>query len=109
MAQYLDLLHVLWTHPPNGGARHRAEGGKLKAQGAKKGVPDVLIFTPPPLGNYVGAAIELKRTKGGKVSEEQRKWLEGLAECGWFTAVAKGFDEAKRTLDSLGYRRQGAK
>ena len=101
VAQYLDMRRdLIWCHVPNGGARHAAEGGKLKAQGVKPGVPDILIFTPTNNG-YVGAAIELKRRDGGKLQESQIKWLARLEDCGWDTHVCHGSDQAIEVLKRL--------
>ena len=50
---------------PNGGSRSSAiEGARLRASGLQRGFPDLLLFWP------VQAAIELKRQKGGRVSDE---------------------------------------
>jgi hypothetical protein len=103
VAQYLDLLKVLWCHVPNGGMRNQIVAVKLKRQGTKRGVPDILIFDPPPCGGYVGCAIELKRKKGGTLSEEQKDWRDDLRMCGWFTAVCKGADEAIFLIQKMGY------
>lgn len=114
VAQYLNRLGVLWCHVPNEGHGKRGRGGAirgaiLRAEGLKSGVPDVLIFTPPkksPDGEDVhrsGLALELKREKGGRLSESQRTWLNRLNESGWATAVANGFDEAIKVLRSYGY------
>lgn len=43
--------------------------GKLKKSGLKKGVPDLVIFM-----NKI-VFIEMKKTKGGKVSKEQMDWI----------------------------------
>jgi hypothetical protein len=58
---------------PNGGARHKAIAGKLRAEGVRAGVPDICL--PVPRGEYHGLFIELKRPKGGHVSEEQEAWI----------------------------------
>lgn len=108
LARYLDILFrggsVRWAHVPNGGNRDRVTGAKLKGHGVKKGVPDVLIFGPPPLyPSSPGAAIELKRREGGTTSPEQREWLEHLENHGWCCAVCKGWEEAREFLAGLGW------
>jgi len=108
LANWLDSRGVLWTHPPNGGMRNKVVAAKLKRQGVKSGVPDVLIFTPiPKVGlmdkPYRGVAIELKRAKGGQVSESQGRWLDGLMECDWLVCVCHGHREAIEWLEALGY------
>lgn len=104
LAQWLDMHGIAWFHPPNGGDRNQIVGRKLKIQGVKRGVPDVMIVDPPPLyPSNVGTAIELKRRKGGHLTDEQKEWLETLQERGWATAVCRGADEAIQFLESLGY------
>lgn len=101
----IDGRPLLWFHCPNGGQRNAIVGAKLKRQGVKRGVPDVLILDHPPKhpASFVrGIALELK-AKGGVVSTEQHAWLEGLKERGWVCRVAFGFDDAKQWLESLGY------
>jgi hypothetical protein len=46
---------------PNGGHRHPAVAGQLKAQGVKKGISDICI--PIPKDKYHGAYIEMKYGK----------------------------------------------
>ena len=48
LAHWLDLHKIAWFHPPNGGHRNVIVGRKLKAQGVKRGVPDVMIVDRPP-------------------------------------------------------------
>lgn len=102
LANWLDAIGVLWCHVPNGGKRAKVTAANLKRQGVKAGVPDVLIFTPPPIGGYVGAALELKAGKG-RTSKAQRVWLYDLEVHGWATAVAHGWVAAQAWLESLGY------
>ena len=103
LCQWLDNKRLFWCHTPNGGLRTKIAGAKLKAQGVKRGVPDVIIFDPPPGGGYVGAAIELKPVGKGRPSAEQKMWLEGLKERGWAVTIAHGWNEAVSWLESLGY------
>jgi len=93
VAQFLDLLGFRWTHCPNEGKRNVVNGARLKASGMKKGCPDILIFDPIPDSEWVGVAIELKSSKGGKLSKEQQEWLDALSERNWLTRCCRGADE----------------
>lgn len=94
VAQFLDLIGFRWSHTPNEGKRNVINGARLKAAGMKRGCPDILIFDRPPDSDYVGVAIELKRQKGGRLSDEQREWLDALSDRGWLARCCKGADEA---------------
>lgn len=98
LAEYLDLCGLRWCHVPNGGDRHGAVAGKLKSEGVKTGVPDVLIFTRPDIAGVRGVAIELKRRKGGKTSAEQLEWLADLRAEGWMCKVCVGWEDAAHWL-----------
>lgn len=88
----LRLLH----HIPNGGSRNAIEAARLKAQGVKPGVPD--IFLPCAKKGFYGLYIELKRQKGGRVSEEQKSMIDALRDEGYKVAVCKGWEEAKNVI-----------
>ena len=104
VAAYLNHCGVLWAHPPNGGWRHPATAARLRQQGVSPGCPDVMVYTAPPREpGKVGAAMELKRDKGGRLSPAQKAWLDGLKSCGWATAVCCGVDEALAMLKDWGY------
>jgi hypothetical protein len=77
----------------NGGSRNLMEAMKMKRMGVSPGFPDIEV--PLPSGPYHGFYVEMKRQKGGKVSEEQREWLEYLKDKGYFAEVAYGFEQAK--------------
>lgn len=104
LAQWLDLNHICWAHVPNGRLRNPIVGAFLKAEGVKRGLPDVLIFDPPPMQAHLhGAALELK-SEGGRATPEQRAWLEALAERGWATHIVVGATAAIEYLTRcLGY------
>lgn len=103
LVRWLRRRKLVFCHVPNGGLRRKSEARKLKAMGTQAGVPDILVFSPPPVGNFVGAAIELKRIGGGRVTAHQKEWMERLEACGWATFVASGHTEAEDWLCSLGY------
>lgn len=83
-------------HIPNGGSRNKAEAAHLKAQGVKKGVPD--IFLPRACGKWHGLFIELKRTEGGSLSKDQKEWIDDLNDAGYKAVVCKGWEEAKNVI-----------
>lgn len=104
VTEWLDLHKVFWCHVPNGGDRNVIVARKLKLQGVKRGVPDILIFDSPPSNpDFKGVAIELKRRKGGKVGPYQAKWLDRLERRKWYVSVCRGAGEAIGLLEKLGY------
>ena len=82
---------------PNGGGRSKAQGALLKATGVSPGVPDLML--PTPRGGYHGLFVEMKRTKGGRTSAEQKDWLAYLAAQGYRAIVCRGFEEAKKEIE----------
>lgn len=89
----IDLLY----HCPNGGSRNAIEAARLKAQGVKKGVPDLCL--PVPRGDYHGLYIELKRQKNGVLSADQKQWIENLRKQGYRVEVCKGFQSAADVIE----------
>jgi hypothetical protein len=77
---------------PNGGSRNLFEAMKLKRTGVQPGVPDICI--PIPSGQYHGLYIEMKRKKGGIISESQKDWMNFLRNNGYCSEITHGFDEA---------------
>lgn len=88
---------------PNGEFRFKRTAMRLKAQGVSPGVPD--LFIPHSSQDFHGLFIEMKRTKGGVLSDHQKKWIAYLKEKGYRVEVCKGFEEAKRV--ALDYLREG--
>ena len=87
---------ALLYHVPNEGKRSRTAGARMKAEGLKKGVPDLCL--PVARGKWHGLYIELKRTKGGRVSQAQREWLDALEREGYAAAVAYGWEQAREMI-----------
>lgn len=79
----------------NGGARHIRVAVKLKAEGVRKGVPDMLLLEPR--NGFHGLAIELK-AKGGRLTKEQADWLQWLSERDYFAVVCVGAEAAIDTI-----------
>ena len=92
--RYPDLA---WLYAiPNGGHRHPAVAGKLKAEGVRRGYPDLgLDVARHP---YHGLRIELKRRHGGRLSDEQRDWGDRLLDQGYAWFLCEGWEEAKDVL-----------
>jgi hypothetical protein len=109
LAEYLDLIGVLYTAVPMGGHMSPVMGARRRGMGAKAGVPDVLVFTAPPRHPTArGVAIELKREgtahlAGGRPSPEQAWWLAALEAEGWLTRCCHGASDAMRWLRGLGW------
>ena len=90
----LALLHSY----PIEGFRYPATANRLRRLGARAGVPDV--FLPVARHGYHGLFIELKRTRGGRVTPLQRWWHEQLTAQGYRVVVAHGAGEAIQALES---------
>lgn len=87
---------ALMFHIPNGGSRHKAEAKNLKGQGVKAGVPDLCL--PVARCGCHGLFIELKRQKGGRVSEAQGEWVKDLTHQGYCVTVCPGWESASRII-----------
>jgi hypothetical protein len=105
VGKYLDKLGLLWCHVGNE-REGLVHGYRMKAAGVKAGVPDILVFTPPPfsLGRGApGVAIELKKRNGTHkdVKPRQWVWLENLMNAGWWVYVAFGALDAVRYINRI--------
>ena len=95
--------------------RSWSQKAKNKKLGVSSGVPDLFVavpFPPPHLiiahkdrddevRNKTLVAIEMKRKKGGVISENQKKWIKTLNEAGIQTVVCKGCDAAIEFIESI--------
>lgn len=77
---------------PNGGERNIIVAARMKAEGVRAGVPDMFLAYPTPFAH--GLFIELKKTKGGRVSDAQKSFISELTEQGYRATVCKGAEEA---------------
>lgn len=121
--EVLTMLHAI----PNGGYRDKITAGKLKAEGVKRGVPDIFLPLPKwagmvaPLNGrstpcmWAGLYVEMKRPltmkKGtrkdlivdraaGSTSVQQDEWIGKLRNVGYGVAVAFNWREAAKQIQS---------
>lgn len=83
---YLRAFKDTVYHVPNGGKRRPVEAAILKGMGVRAGVSDLVIPVPilhrPLAGNEsLGLYMELKAA-GGRLTAEQRAWLERMRDLG---------------------------
>ncbi len=87
----LELLHAV----PMGGKRPISVAKRLKAEGARAGVPDVCL--PVARGGQHGMYIEMKYGRN-RPTEYQRWWIDRLREQGYRVEICYSCQEA---LDAL--------
>lgn len=100
---------------PNGGKRDAKTAAMLKGEGVRKGVPDVCLPVPvfadgggphyqyfketqPFGGVLVGLYIEMKKVKGGSLSDEQSERITALRADGYAVVRCNGWLEAKAAI-----------
>ena len=83
---------------PNSGKRSVWGGQRERAMGLLAGVPD--LFLAQPYGGYSGCFVEMKRVKGGIISESQQDCIRQLNILGYMAFVAHGFDEAMQLVSN---------
>ena len=95
MGRFPEL--ALLFHIPNGSNKSISEAIKFQEEGLKAGVPDLCL--PVAKQGYNALYIEMKRTVGGRLSKNQKWWIEQLRKYGNRVEVCKGFDEAVAVLE----------
>lgn len=82
-------------HIPNGGARDRITAGRLKAEGVKSGVWDIML--PVPRGKYAGLFLEMK-AKLNTLSPAQKRFQNFVEYQHYKCAVCYSWLEAVTVL-----------
>jgi hypothetical protein len=94
--QWLKLqyprVHEVTASFPNEGKRSYKNASRMKAEGLKKGMPDLGIFYPTP--RHHGMFIELKSPKG-KLTEDQCNMMELLASKGYYCCASWTLESAQ--------------
>jgi hypothetical protein len=80
---------------PNGGRRNPREGARLKAEGVKPGVSDLLL--PLRRQQYGGLWLEMK-APGAKPTIGQKEWLERMRIAGYCAAWADDWVKAATVI-----------
>lgn len=94
MPEVADLIY----HVPNGGHRVKAVAAKLKAQGVKAGIPDLVL--PMARGGYFGLYLEFKATppNDAAVSVSQHERIRKLSDQGYLAIVCRGHFDAMEQI-----------
>lgn len=94
MPEVADLIF----HVPNGGHRVKAVAAKLKAQGVKAGIPDLVL--PMARGGFFGLYIEFKATppNDAAISDSQHERIRKLNEQGYLAVVCYGHFDAMEQI-----------
>lgn len=81
---------------PNGGVRNIVTASRLKAEGVRAGIPD--LFLAVPSHGMHGLFVEVKRVRGGHVSDAQSVAIHELKSQGYDAVVCYGWEEAKAVI-----------
>lgn len=95
--RYPEAAKLLY-HVPNGGHRHKLVAAKLKDQGVKAGVPDLVL--PMARGGWFGLYIEFKAKPpfDAAVSASQDAYLQALTAQGYLAIVCRGSIDAVEAI-----------
>lgn len=92
VCEWMDSIGLLYHAIPNAGKRSYLQAAFLRAEGMRKGVPD--LFIAEPRGAYHGMYLEMKSARGGRLSKEQKETISLLRWKGYYVAVAHGYEDA---------------
>lgn len=85
----------LWIFAiPNGGVRHIRTASNLKAEGVRRGVPDLQV---PALNLW----IEMKRIRDGRIKPEQKDRIAYLRGIGHTVIVGRGAEDALAQVEAF--------
>lgn len=101
-----QLPELKWIFAvPNGGLRDKITAAKLKHEGVKSGVPDVMV--PIPCARYAGLFVEMKRSadkatkrRAGVTSDNQDEWIGYLRSVRYAVSVCFDWRSAAREIQS---------
>lgn len=93
-----ELPEMVLFAIPNAGKRSLHVGEAMRAEGLRKGAPDLLLMTPR--STHLGLAIEMKpsRGNGGTWEKEQQEFCALLQGQGYQYSLCRGADEAIATI-----------
>lgn len=85
-----DVIRERFAAIPNGGARDRITGAKLKAEGVRAGMPDLIFWRD---GGRV-LWVEVKNGASGRMSPEQKDLHASMKADGHIVVVVRSLAEA---------------
>lgn len=97
---WLELQgYVHWHVPNDQWTTSWSVKAKNRKLGVRKGVPDHWVIVPTGRTRFL-VAIEMKRVKGGTISDDQFEKIHALNKCQGVTAlVADGCEEAIKIVE----------
>lgn len=102
VADYCDLRGWKHTHIGN---EIFTESWKQKAKqkylGLHSGFPDHVVLVKHKDGRTIPVFLEMKRKKGGEISDNQFDWVEALREAGQHAIVCEGAEQAIKVLEAV--------
>ena len=90
----LRLLYAI----PNGGFRSAKTAIAMKAEGVRRGIPDLHFPYPQKDKGQCGMWIEMKATGTGRISQVQKEVHENLRAIGYLVVVAYTATEAIQAI-----------
>ena len=94
LSEYCDLRGWKHTHFSNETyTTSWNQKRKMKYLGVHSGIPDHFILIPVK-GQLVPVFIEMKRQKGGTISDDQFLWVKRLRMAGMYATVCEGGQKA---------------
>lgn len=89
-------LERLFFAVPNGGARNAITGARMKSEGVRRGVADLILLIPRH--GYASLCIEMKTAKGRQSQSQQE--FQAMAEAmGNKYVVCRSFDQFKQLIE----------
>lgn len=92
---------ALYAIPNAGAGAQKGQAGKMKAEGVRKGIPDLFLASPNNPGRYPGLwrglYIEMK-SANGKLSDEQRDVSEYLMRQGYKWVECRSVEAAQQAI-----------
>ena len=98
------VRELVWFHVPNGEARSKVTGARLKALGVRPGVADFAMTLPGGRSAY----LELK-APAGRPSPEQRVFRSDAEAAGALYAIARTPEEVESILAGWGALRRSVR
>jgi hypothetical protein len=90
-----EYPQLVFFSVPNEGKRTDFMKFHMKSTGLLSGVPDLILLFDEPL------FVEMKRTKGGTLSDNQKQVIAWIRASGYTVEVCRGFQEAKQKIQAF--------